>query len=83
MLYGCAMSTGRAALGALIARFAGRLRYPQLFFLMAAVFLLDVLIPDMLPFADEILLGLATVLLGALRNRTEDEPEERVEKAVN
>lgn len=83
MLYGSRMSTGRAALGALIARFAGRLRYPQLFFVMAGVFLLDLLIPDMLPFVDEILLGLGTVLLGALRDRNEDEPEERVEKAVN
>jgi len=80
------MSTGRAALGALIARFAGRLRYPQLFFTMAAVFLLDLIVPDMLPFADEILLGLGTVLLGALRDRKQDEPderEERVEKPVN
>ena len=83
MLYGCAMSTGRAALGALIARFAGRLRYPTLFFMMAGVFLLDVLIPDMLPFADEILLGLGTVLLGALRDKSEEGSEEPVEKAVN
>ncbi len=77
------MSTGRAAIGALIARFAGRLRYPQLFFAMAAVFLLDLIVPDMLPFADEIVLGLGTVLLGALRNRKQDDSEERVEKPVN
>ncbi len=61
------MSAGRATLGALIARFARRLRHPHLFWLMAAVFALDLFIPDAIPFADEILLALGTVFLGALR----------------
>lgn len=66
------MAVGRATLGALISRFTRRLRYPQVFLLMGAVFLLDLLIPDAIPFADEILLGLATVFLGSLRSK--DEP---------
>ena len=76
--YLSAVSAGRLTPGALISRFAGRLRYPTVFLLMGAVFLLDLLIPDALPFADEILLGLATVFLGALRAKDapRDEPGE-------
>lgn len=49
--------------------FAGRLRFPQLFALVAGLFLLDLLTPDPIPFLDEILLGLGTVLLGSWRQR--------------
>lgn len=66
----------------LFQRFASRLRFPQLFFVTAGVFVLDLLIPDLIPFADEILLGLLTLLLGNLRrdsaengsNGSEDRP---------
>jgi hypothetical protein len=56
--------------GNLVQRRFGHLRFPQLFLITAAVFVLDVLIPDLIPFVDEILLGLATLLLGSLRRRT-------------
>jgi len=46
-----------------VMEFAAGLRFPQLFFVAAALFVLDVLVPDMIPFVDEILLGLLTVLL--------------------
>jgi hypothetical protein len=49
--------------------FAGRLRFPQLFIVTAALFLLDIITPDPIPFLDEILLGLGTLLLGSLRKR--------------
>jgi len=49
--------------------FASRLRYPQLFFLTAGLFVVDLFVPDMIPFADEILLGLLTVLLARLKDR--------------
>ena len=48
-------------LGPLLA-FAGRLRFPTLFLLTAGLFVLDLLIPDMIPLADEILLGLGALL---------------------
>ncbi|MGH7336200.1 MAG: DUF6116 family protein [Myxococcota bacterium] len=57
----------RTPIGTLIARFAGRLRYPQLFWLTAGLFVLDLAIPDFLPFADEVLLGLGTLLLARLK----------------
>ena len=61
-----------------LTRFAGRLRFPQLFALSAALLLLDLLIPDLIPFADEILLALVTLLLGILKRRREppESPEE-------
>jgi hypothetical protein len=55
----------RKPLIGVLARYASRLRFPQLFALTAALFLLDVLVPDFIPFADEILLALATILLGS------------------
>ena len=54
---------------AFISRFAAKLRFPQLFLITAALFLLDLVIPDVIPFADELLLGLGTLLLGSLRKR--------------
>ena len=53
----------------LVTRFAAGLRFPTLFGLVAGLFLIDLVIPDLVPFADEILLGFGTVLLGSLRRR--------------
>lgn len=50
-------------------RFFGRLSYPRLFALTAALFAVDVVIPDFLPFADELLLGLGTLLLANWKKR--------------
>ena len=44
-------------------RWLGKLSFPRLFVLAAALFFLDLLIPDFIPLADEILLGLGTLLL--------------------
>jgi hypothetical protein len=60
-------------LGWLLA-FAARLRFPQLFLLTAAMFILDLLIPDVIPFADEVLLGLTTALLGSIRGKNPEPP---------
>lgn len=60
-----------SAIPAAVSAFAGRLRFPQLFFVTAALFLIDVLIPDLIPFADELLLGLMTVLFGMWQQKTQ------------
>lgn len=44
-------------------RWLGKLSFPRLFLLSAILFLLDLALPDFIPFADELLLGLATLLL--------------------
>ena len=43
--------------------YASQLRFPTLFKITLGVFLLDLLIPDFIPFADEILLGLGALIL--------------------
>ncbi len=63
-------------LGPILA-FAGRLRFPTLFLITAGLFLLDVVVPDMVPFVDEILLGLGTLILSSWkRGRGSDKPPE-------
>lgn len=52
-----------------VKRFAGRLRFPVLFVVTAVVFVADLVFPDVIPLVDEILLGLATVLLGTWKDR--------------
>jgi len=47
--------------------FANRLKYKQLFFLVAFLFVLDLIVPDIIPMVDEIILGLITLLLSGLR----------------
>jgi hypothetical protein len=51
-------------------RFAAGLRFPKLLAITAALFILDLIIPDMIPFADEILLGLLSLLLASLKKRS-------------
>ncbi|AAW74769.1 hypothetical protein BRM22_22590 [Xanthomonas oryzae pv. oryzae] len=48
---------------------AGTLRYPTLFKLAAALFLVDLVIPDPIPFLDELLFGLTTLLLANWKTR--------------
>jgi hypothetical protein len=58
----------------LLLAFASRLRFPWLFALTAGVFLLDLIVPDAIPFVDEVMLGLATLLLGSWRKRRQPPP---------
>ncbi len=51
-----------------IARLA-RLRFPALFVISALLFVLDLALPDLIPFADEVLLGLTTALFASWRKR--------------
>jgi hypothetical protein len=48
---------------------AGRLRYPWLLAITATLFVVDLVIPDVVPFIDELLLGLGTLVLARLRTR--------------
>lgn len=58
----------------LLAMFTERLRYPQLFGLLATLFVVDLVIPDLVPFVDELMLGLLTALVGSLRERRKPGP---------
>ena len=45
------------------------LRFPGLFALLAAVFVVDLLVPDFIPFVDEIILGILTMIFGLWKER--------------
>ncbi|MCP4200427.1 MAG: hypothetical protein GY769_00660 [bacterium] len=65
------MSTTSKQVGQTIfTRWVSRLRFPQLFTFTAALFFVDFLIPDLIPFLDEILLAAATLLLANLKDKT-------------
>jgi len=52
-----------------ILRYLRRLKFPWLFAATAALFGIDLVVPDLVPFADELLLGAMTLLLGAWKSR--------------
>ena len=54
---------------------ASKLRFPKLFVLVLLLFLVDLVVPDFIPFFDEIILGLLSVMLGMLRRKTRGEEE--------
>lgn len=56
-------------------RWLRRRRFPTLLKITAAVFVLNVFIPDPIPFVDEILMGLATLTLASIKKRPQDESE--------
>jgi hypothetical protein len=56
----------------LVLRFFRGMRFPQLFLVFATLFAVDFVVPDFIPFADELLLGLGTLLVGAIRKRRDE-----------
>lgn len=66
----------RSVTPGMVERLVANLRFPQLFVLVATLLVVDLIIPDLIPFVDEILLGLLTVLLGSMRRPASDEPRE-------
>lgn len=54
---------------AFVQRAATRLKFPQLFAVLLALFLFDLVFPDLVPFIDEVLLGLGAALFGMWREK--------------
>jgi hypothetical protein len=57
---------------ALLGRYGAGLRFPHLLLLAGAVLALDLVVPDALPFLDELLLGLMTLLFATWRKTRGD-----------
>jgi hypothetical protein len=57
-----------AVVGWLVARLA-RLRFPTLFVVTALLFVVNLVVPDAIPFVDELLLGLGTALLASWKRK--------------
>jgi hypothetical protein len=53
----------RGGIAGAFLRWAAGLRFPVVFALTFAVFLLNVFVPDVIPFVDEIILGLVAILM--------------------
>ncbi len=52
-----------------ILKYAESLRFPWLVLLTGLLFVVDVVVPDVIPFVDELLLGLLMAGLGRLRKK--------------
>jgi hypothetical protein len=54
--------------------FASRLRFPTLFLVTLGLFAIDLVVPDIVPFADEILLGLGALLVSMWKKHRDPKP---------
>ena len=63
------MSVSKKTVLGMLPKAVAGLRFPQLFLVTLALFLADLLIPDLIPFIDEILLGLASLLLASWKRK--------------
>ena len=50
-----------------VGRYTSSLRFPVLLVITAVLFIVDLLVPDMIPFVDEVLLGLLVAVFARLR----------------
>lgn len=66
------MQTPTRAIRSRLLQYAAKLRYPKLLALTVGLFILDLLMPDLIPWVDEILLGLVSLLLAGLKRRHEN-----------
>ena len=60
------------ATGGIMGRLLGRLRFPQLFAVLAGLLLLDLILPDPIPLLDEMILAVLTLAVGSFRVRDAD-----------
>ena len=51
-------------------QYASNLRFPKLLAITTGLFVIDLFFPDVVPFVDEILLGLISLLLASLKKRS-------------
>mgnify|MGYP000255313427 FL=1 len=55
-----------------LTRYAESLRFPWLLLVTAVLFVINLVVPDALPFVDEILLALVAVILGRIKRKPRD-----------
>ena len=53
----------------ILERILPNLRFPHLFAVLAVLFLVDSFVPDPIPFVDELLLGVLTLIAGTWKKR--------------
>jgi hypothetical protein len=70
------MTTPRRAVHAGLLAWAQKRRFPTLLLVTGGLFVIDLVVPDLVPLLDELLLGLATLVLA----RWKDERQTRSEQ---
>lgn len=55
--------------------FADKLKFKNLFLMVIILFLVNLVIPDFIPFIDEIILGLLAIILAQLKKERENKKE--------
>ncbi len=60
----------------ILGRFLSKLRFPQAFALLGGLFLLDFLLLDPIPFLDEMVLAVLTLMFGMWKERGREIPHE-------
>ena len=66
----------RAAVGGILG-WARKRRFPTLLLITGGLFVVDLVVPDVVPLIDEILLGLATLILARWKDRRPLQPAPR------
>ncbi|MBT8064158.1 MAG: hypothetical protein HKP16_03110 [Xanthomonadales bacterium] len=56
-----------------LVRYLERLRFPWLLLVTLVLFVVNVFVPDVLPFVDEVLLALVAVILARIKRRRGDD----------
>jgi len=56
-------------IAAVVLRWANGLRFPYLFLLTLVLFVVNLFVPDVIPLADELIMGLVTMMLASLRKK--------------
>ena len=72
-----ATTIGKEERQGLIRGFLSRLKFPQLFLVLAALFAVDMITPDPIILLDEAILGVLAVMFGLWRNRSEDDEDDQ------
>ncbi len=62
----------RGGVAGAVVRWSSSLRFPYLFVLTLALFILNLFVPDAVPFADEIIMGMVAALLASVKKKPED-----------
>lgn len=64
-----------------VQRFLERRRFPTLFLILAALFGANLFFPDPIPFIDELIMLVATVIVGSFRERRKtDRPAQETDR---
>ena len=67
------MTRPTSPITALVSKLIPGIRYPWLFAILAGLFAIDLVVPDPIPFLDEIVLAVLTFLAASWRTRQDDE----------